>query len=116
MSDLEEQLSPEQAYHRDELHRAFRRVLETVDGKRVVFWVLEQCALYEEPFAGKNTNATNFMLGRQNAGRRVISKLDEIEPRIYPQLLMDIAGIVEVDRAAVEALTAKKENDDDLEG
>lgn len=114
MSELTEQLSPGQAYERDELHRAFRRLLATVDGKRVVYWMLAQCAIYQDAFA-LETNVTNYTLGRQAAGRVVIGKLDEIEPRLYPQLLMDIAEIQEVDRAAVKALSANEGNDDDLE-
>lgn len=115
MADAEERLSPAQAYERDELHRAFRRMLATVDGKRVLYWMLEQCSIYQDAWA-LESNVTNYSLGRQSVGRVVIGKLDEIEPRLYPQLLMDIAGIREVDRAAVESLTKKQENDDDLEG
>lgn len=116
MDDLTEQLTPAQAYARDELHRAFRALLKTIDGQRVVYWMLEQCAIYEDPFAGENTNATNFMLGRQNAGRRLIAKLDEIDALNYPRLLSAIADIREIDRTAVKSLSEKKENDDDLEG
>lgn len=116
MADLDEHLTPGQAYERDELHNAFRALLKAAAGQRVIYWMLEQCAIYEDAFAGESTNATNFMLGRQNAGRRVIAKLDEIDALNYPRLLTAIAEIREVDRAAVKSLNEKKENDDDLEG
>lgn len=115
MGGLSEELSLSQAYERDELHRAFRRLLGTVDGKRVLLFVLAQCALEVDPYTGED-NATNFMLGRQNVARRLIATMDDIDPRLYPQLLLDIAEIREVDRSAVESLTKKQENDDDLEG
>lgn len=115
MDDVSEQLSIGDRFERDELHAAFRRTLSTVDGKRVLFWILEQCAIYRDAFTGED-NTTNYTLGRQASGRDLIARLDEIDPRLYPQLLMDIAEIREVDRAAVKALTEKKENDDDLEG
>ena len=113
-NDLDEQLSPEQAYDRDALHASFREVINTVAGKRVLFWMLSQCGVYTDAFAIEN-NQTNYALGRQSAGRVLIGKLDEIEPRLYPQLLLDVAEIKEVDRAAAKSLTANKENDDDLD-
>lgn len=96
---------------RDELNDAIKATLASGAGKRVLFWVLEQCAMYESPFAGANTNATNFILGRQDVGRRVLDQLNEIDPRIYPQLLMDIADM----KAMAEAAQKTKEegNDDD---
>ena len=116
MSDLNEQLSPEQEIARAELAQAFHDVLATVAGKRVLYWVLEVCAIYRDAFAGDN-NLTNYTLGRQAAGRELIAKLDEIDPRFYPSLLMAMAEIREMDRAAARA-TAEREkgNDDDLEG
>lgn len=116
MNDLVEQLSPEQEVARAELHKAFRDALATVAGKRVIFWMLETCAIYRDAFAGEN-NATNYTLGRQASGRELIAKLDEVDPRLYPSLLMDMAQIREVDRSAAKALAGnQKENDDDLEG
>lgn len=110
--ELREDLSAAQAYERDALHASFREVLNTVAGKRVVFWMLERCAVYRDAF-DLETNFTNYTLGRQAAGRDVIAKLDEINPRLYPQMLLDIAEIKEVDNAAAKALTAKPEKNDD---
>lgn len=98
---------------RDELDKAFREVLKLAAGKRVLFWMLEQCAIYEDAFAADHTNATNYVLGRQNAGRRLIGKLDQIDPRFYPQLLLDIADLKAMSRAA--ASRAADEGEDDEE-
>lgn len=113
MGDLQEHLSPAQKAERDALERAFREVFATAAGKRVLFWMLEQCAIYVDAFAGDN-NATNYTLGLQAAGRKLISKLDEIDPRFYPQLLLDVAELKAMDRAAAES-AAKQEKQDDIE-
>lgn len=111
MADLKEQLSPVQEVERAELAKAFRDVLATASGKRVIYWILEQCAIYQDAYSGEN-NATNYVLGQQSSGRKLMAKLDEIDPRLYPGLLMDIAAIKEMDRAAAKALADNLENDD----
>lgn len=110
---LTEQLSPLQQVERDEIAQAFRDVFQRVSGKRVLFWMLEQCAIYEDAYAGENINATNYTLGRQSAGRRLIGKLDELDPVIYPQLLRDIAEIRETDRAAAKAAADRMRPEDE---
>lgn len=114
MSDVKEQLSPLEQIARDELNGAFRSVFASPDGKRVLFWILEQCAIYQDAWSGEN-NATNYQLGRQASGRRLIEKLDEIDPRIYPQLLLDIADIKAMDRAAADKLSNNEGSDDDID-
>jgi hypothetical protein len=104
-SELSEQLSAHEQSERDELALA--------SGKRVLFWLLEQCAIYADPFAGENVNATNYTLGQQAVGRKVISKFDEIDPRHYPRLLLDIAELKAMDRAAAALATQKDEEDEE---
>lgn len=114
MSDeLSEQLSPIEAFEREELANAFREVLASASGKRVLFWVLEQAAIYSDAFGGENTNATNYSLGLQAVGRKLISKFDEIDPRFYPRLLLDVAELKAMDRAAVARATEKDEEDEE---
>ncbi|MHB0785585.1 hypothetical protein [Bradyrhizobium sp. 5.13L] len=115
MSDLKEQLSPEQEVARSELAKAFRDTMATVAGKRVLYWILEECAIYRDAYCGEN-NATNYTLGQQAAGRKIIAKLDDVDPRLYPALLTDMAAIREMDRAAAKATADNMESDDDLEG
>ncbi|RUX08057.1 MAG: hypothetical protein E5V51_00205 [Mesorhizobium sp.] len=110
--DLSEQLSPQEQSEREEMTKAFREVLATASGKRVLFWVLEQAAIYTDPFAGENTNGTNYSLGQQSAGRKLISKFDEIDPRIYPRLLLDVADLKAM---ALAAPAAKQEDYEDEE-
>lgn len=111
MSDLAEQLSPQDAAERADLDEAFREVFKTASGKRVLFWMLEQCAIYSDAFTGDD-NATNYTLGLQGGGRKLIAKLDELDPRYYPTLLLAVADDKAMKRAALER-AAQQEDDDD---
>lgn len=94
----------------EELDKAFREVMGLASGKRVMFWILAQCSVYQDAFSSENINATNYQLGSQSIGRRIIGKLDSLDPRLYPNLLLEIADIRAMARAA------QQENDDDLDG
>ncbi len=109
--NLSEQPSVADQYAREELARAVRGVLSTAEGKRLLFWILEQCAIYQDAYCGEN-NATNYTLGLQAGGRKLISLLDSVEPRLYPQLLIDMATIKETDMAAVQALADREDYDE----
>lgn len=114
MSELEETLSPDEMRERELLDAAFRDVLSRPSGKRLLFWILEQCAIYEDAYKGEN-NATNFMLGRQSSGRRLIAQMDLIDPRMYPALLADIADLkIEAKAAADRAAQSETEDDETL--
>ena len=89
---------------------AFRAVLSTADGKRVLFWVLEQAGVYRDAFAGDDA-ATNYVLGQQAVGRKLIGMMDEIDPRTYPKLLLDIADLKAMELAA--AKSDEPEDDED---
>lgn len=97
---------------REELQKAFRALLTVVEGKRVLFWILEQCAIYRDAFSGDDA-ATNYVLGQQASGRKVLAAIDEIDPRLYPRLLLDIAEIKAMDRAAAEARNEREEYDEE---
>lgn len=112
--DLKEQLSPIETIRRAELVEAYRDVFATASGKRVLFDIIEQCAIYEKAFTGEN-NATNFMLGLQEAGKRVISRLDEIDPRFYPTLLFANADLKAMDQAAADRAANKGTEDHDID-
>lgn len=107
MFELTEALSPIQQVEREELDRAFNAVFATAHGKRVLFWMMEQCAIYEDAYRGEETHATSAKLGEQRVGRKLIAMLDSIDPRMYPQLLLDRAEIKRLDSAAASARGGK---------
>lgn len=94
----------------DELVRAFRKVMSLASGKRVLFWLLEQSAVYQDAYHG-DAAPTNYTLGRQSVGRRVIAMLDDIDPRLYPGLLLEVADMKVADQMAQER-QAKEETED----
>lgn len=110
--DFEEQLSPEQQSEADELARAYREVLNSAAGKRVIFDILETCAIFTDPFAGEYHASTAHELGKQWVGRKMIAGLNAIDPRIYPQLLFDVADLKAMKLAAAERATATEDTDD----
>ncbi|MBX5020416.1 hypothetical protein [Rhizobium lentis] len=112
MSDFIEQLSPLHTVEREEITKAFREVFALSAGKRVLFWMLEQAAIYQDAFAGEATNSTNYTLGRQSAGRRLIEMLDAVDPRFYPALLIAIADLKTIDLAAAESLAKQQEGEE----
>lgn len=97
---------------RDKLHTSFRELLGTEAGRRVIYWTLEQCAIYRDAYTGDDA-ATNYTLGMQASGRRVIAEIDAINPRFYPQLLLDISELRDRDRAAAQAIDNPEDDDDD---
>jgi hypothetical protein len=112
MSDLKEQLSPQQISERDELTKAFREVIASAAGKRVLFWMLGECAIYADAYAGEHTNETNHRLGMQRVGKNLIDQLNAIDPRLYPQLLFDVAELKAMDLAANAAKPKEIEDEE----
>lgn len=111
MSDVREIVPPEQERERMELDRAFRDVIALQAGKRVIFWLLSECAIYADAFTGEDA-PTNYRLGQQSAGRKLIAKLDELDARYYPKLLLEMAEIREMDRAASRLATEQGDDDE----
>lgn len=112
MSDLEEQLSDDDGRRAEELAKAYREVLASQAGKLVLFDILEKCTIYTDPFSGEYHATTAHELGKQWVGRRIIAQLDELDPRMYPQLLFDVADLKAMNKAVQDA-SAKTEDDDD---
>lgn len=109
---IAEHRSTLQTIEQQEIERAFREVIATPHGKRLLYWMLEQCAIYRDAYTGEPAS-TNYMLGQQSSGRKLIAKLDEINPKFYPQLLIDISEIRLRDRAQAEAIDNPEDDDDD---
>lgn len=112
MDALTEAMTTAQRIEHDMIERSFRELLGVEAGRRALYWMLEQCAIYRDAYTG-DAASTNYMLGQQSAGRKLIAKLDEIDPQFYPQLLITMAEIRARDRAAAEAIDNPEDDDDD---
>lgn len=94
----------------EELRAALAGLLSVAQGQRVLFWVLEQAAIYRDAFSGDDA-ATNYVLGQQSVGRKLIDLMEQIDPRTYPRLLLAIADLKAMDQAAADM--DKPEDDED---
>ena len=90
------------------LEDALSILLKREEGRRVLFWVLEQAGVYRDAYTGDDA-ATNYVLGSQAVGRKLIGLMDQVDARLYPRLLLDVADMREMERAAV----AQDGEDDD---
>ncbi len=95
-------MTRDQAREYADFQRALQDVVKTASGKRVLFWFLEQASIYADPYAGEDA-ATNYRIGRQSVGRRLIAELDALDPRTYPRLMLDLADLKAMEQAAREA-------------
>lgn len=100
---------------RKEILSAIHEVVETAAGRRFVHWLLGECRLYGSAFAGDSVATTNFFLGQQDIGRRVLLAMDQIDPRLYPEMLLKVADDRAIDRAVQDkASETSGENDDEI--
>ena len=111
IDDLKEKPSSEQERNAELLADAFRQVLSLPSGKRVLFWVLEQCAIYSDGYTG-DTNSTNYVLGQQAVGKRIVLELDTIDPLIYPNMLLDIAKLKNEEKILAQRGDEQEQEDD----
>ncbi len=95
-----------------DLLEAFRLMMETAWGKRVVFWLLGRAGLYASAFE-TNEAVERYRLGRQSIGLEILQKLDLVDARLYPRLLLERGEARELERAARQAGGKPTEDGDD---
>ena len=107
MSGREQRLEDEAA----QLIEDFRAVAASPAGKRVLFFTLGLCGVYQDGFCA-DPYATSYVAGKQAIGKLLIGKLDEVDPHTYPQLLLEVAR----ERALSEAAERKESDGEDAFG
>lgn len=107
MIDFLDQPNEENDRKHGDLRQSLAALLDNADGRRVLFWVLEQANIYGDAYKGDDA-ATNYTLGQQSIGRRVLGLMNEISPRAYPTLLLAVAD----DEAMARAAQMKEDPDD----
>jgi hypothetical protein len=60
-------------------------ILSSVQGRRFYWRMMERCGIFESSFTGNNT--TFFNEGQRNIGLMLLSKLNEISPQSYLQMI-----------------------------
>lgn len=99
---------------RQALDSSIAAMMQTADFKRFLFWLLGRCGLYANAFQIEAATE-RYALGRQSIAHELLAKLDSIDCRLYPEMLLDMATIRELDRSAEDAKSrkAQQENEDE---
>ena len=66
---------------------AFKAVMNTRDGRRTIWWLLEQCGVFRSSFTG--TESTFFNEGQRNVGLILIADINAICPEQYLVMLTE---------------------------
>ena len=90
------------------LRDALSTVLATVEGKRVLLWLLAECGIYGQLYTA-DPASTNFQLGKRDIGIRIVAKLDAMNRIAYPSLLLDAVNL----ETAFEELHARLDDQSD---
>lgn len=65
-----------------------KQVASTDAGKHVLWEILALCHISENAFTGDN-NQTNHLTGKQSVGRDILVILEDADPTIYPNLILN---------------------------
>ena len=78
--------SPDKAAKRSEetYRRALAKVLETPEGRRVLWRVLESAGIYRSTFAGDDTHRSAMLEGRRSMGLELFDDIMSYVPGQYP--------------------------------
>lgn len=105
-ANLTEQPSKDQGLQRDQIASDLEAVLRLPHGRRTLLWLLGLCGVSRTAYQGDEA-ATNFRLGEQNIGLRLIVKLEEIGPTEYPRLLLEAAQRKDLEKETVHVVDAE---------
>lgn len=94
----------------DDEAEAFRHVLSIPQGRLFVLWVLKQCPVYSTSYDEASGSVSAFAEGNRNVGLKLIRAMGEINPMLYPQLLIDH---VLIEEAEASREPREQERDDD---
>lgn len=74
--------------YRDDLTHAVRETLLNAQGRQVLWWIIEQCGIYQVGPIGNS--GTNVHQGERNVGLKIINLLESVEPTAYPRLHLEM--------------------------
>lgn len=77
------------AIEREELETATRLLMQNLQLRPFLWWLLEQCGIYRQNMSANS--AMYLMEGQRSIGLQVIALMDEVDPTAYPAMLLDAA-------------------------
>jgi len=70
------------------VHNGFAQMLGTLEGRRALWWIFEQCNPLQSAFS-EDDRKTNFLLGEKNVGLKLLARLEEVDPGAWLKLRVD---------------------------
>ena len=69
------------------VEEAYKKILATEEGKTVIWDLLSYAEIYGDAFTGNSS--TFYKLGLQRFGKRVIERINALDPKAYAKLLLE---------------------------
>lgn len=90
--------------------RALANVAKTAEGRVVLWEILSRSHIYDDAFHGNSHDI--FAKGKRDVGLWLIAYMNEVDPTLYPQMLLDVAKQAQ----RFDEQEAKKEKTDERKG
>lgn len=114
MSADERKVRKLQRKHIEEDRRAreegLRSLLQTYEGRRYFWLLLEDCGVFRNPFTG-NALTTSFNAGEQNVGQKLLAHLIQTAPETFTVMQKENADAQRHRAADAERLRAAFDSD-----
>ncbi len=98
MTDIEEELAERQekltsfeVQDRTEIDSAVKSLLEHENGRKFLWWILEQGRIASNPFTN-NALSTSFNCGEMNVAQKVLDRIIGVNPAGYAQMVQEKAN------------------------
>ncbi len=98
---LKEHLTKRERIAKHRLDNAWSEISASKNGRLVLLDILSWAGIYRDPFS-IDVGVMGNLVGAQNIGRRVIARLDEVSPVVYPGMVLAQAKENQGDRKPTE--------------
>ncbi len=96
----------EEDFDETELGRALNAVMNTSEGRLVIWNILAKTGMHRDEFHGGERDA--FEKGRRSIGLFVVEFMQDVDPTMYPRMLLEVAK-KEKQRRVEEKLAYEKQ-------
>jgi hypothetical protein len=86
-SVLPTKMAKKDAERNKKVEEAYKKILATEEGKTVIWDLLSYAEIYGDAFTGNSS--TFYKLGLQRFGKRVIERINALDPKAYAKLLLE---------------------------
>lgn len=80
-------------------------VLKTVQGRRLLWRILQACRVHQHAFVPGDTSATAFHCGQQSIGLFVLAEIENASPQAYTQMRGEYLSEVNSEQSEINRLT-----------